>query len=134
VIRVLLEPTPERREKYRGTAMFHRTWGWIGILSGVAIAGGGVALAVVGASQKNDGDKALEYRNNLVTQDKKNPNGDSAKVKPCDASHDYIEEGHDDGLACDKLASDAQNKIDQGQTLSTVGYVGIGVGGALAVT
>src|SRR5262249_27327661 len=82
VVRVQLEPTPEKRAAYKSSASFHRTWGWIGILSGAAIAGGGVALAVVGASTKSDGDKALENRNNLVVNNK----------APCDHADGYAAE------------------------------------------
>jgi hypothetical protein len=39
-----------------------------------------------------------------------------------------------DEYLCNKLASDAQNKIDDGNALATSGYVAIGVGGAVAVT
>ncbi len=130
VVRVQLEPTPEKRAAVMSNARFHSTWGWIGVIGGAAIAGGGVALAVVGASQKSDGDKALTAYNVLAAK---------GQTPPCDSKNAFMAEadqpaGMTDDYLCNKLASDAQNKIDNGKALATGGYVGIGVGGAIAIT
>jgi hypothetical protein len=49
VMRFVLDPTPETRENHRRSALFHRTWGWIGIAAGAVLAGGGVTLVALGS-------------------------------------------------------------------------------------
>ncbi len=121
VVRVVLEPTPETREKYRSSANFHRTWGWIGIASGVLIAGGGTTLSVLSSSDKSAANSELAKYQSLY---------DSSQA-PCDWRGGYLPDGK---AACVKLQADAQSKLDSAQTLSTLGYVGIGVGGAVAIS
>jgi hypothetical protein len=120
VVRIDFVPTPETRAEHRSTAMLHRTWGWIGIGAGAAIAGGGVALVLVGSSMKSDAVKATDAANQMLKND----------VAPCDQASGYTQ-GKD---ACDQLFADAQNKYDSGKGLQTGGYIAIGVGAAGAVT
>ena len=124
VVRVVLEPTPETREDYRSKALMHRTWGWIGIASGVAFAGAGVTLAVLGASQKKDGESGVDDVNRKLLADE----------PPCDAQSGFAAEADMTGYQCDLARSKAQDDIDAGKTKSIIGYVGIGAGVALAAT
>lgn len=123
VIKVTLEPTPETRQAHRSTANFHRTWGWVGIIGGAAIAGGSTAFALISTSQKKDAQKDLDAINQKFDDD----------VAPCDSSAGYAPQ-NDNGALCDKTRNDAQSDIDSARTRATLGYVGIGVGGAVAVT
>jgi tetratricopeptide (TPR) repeat protein len=124
VVRLVLEPTPETREAYRSKALMHRTWGWVGIASGAAFAGAGVTLAVLGASQKKDGQDGIAEVNRKLLADE----------PPCDAQSGFAAEPDMTGYQCDLARANAQDKVDAGKTKSILGYVGIGVGGALAVT
>jgi hypothetical protein len=129
VVHVQLEPTPEKRAAVMSNARFHSTWGWIGVISGAAIAGGGVALFAVGSSQKSDASNQINALNQKIVDD----------VAPCDQSSGYAAEmgqpkAMRDSYLCDKAFSDAQNKYNNGKTLETVGYVGMGVGGAVLIT
>lgn len=124
VIRVTLEPTPETRQNYRSTASFHRTWGWVGVIGGAAIAGGSAAFNLISVSkQKSDAQSELDAANAKLDQD----------VAPCDSSNGYAPQ-NDDGVECLSVIRDARNKLDAAKTRGTIGYVGIGVGGALAIT
>jgi hypothetical protein len=123
MVRFVLEPTPETRENHRSTALFHRTWGWVGVIGGAVIGGTGVAFVAIGSSQKSEGE------NGVAEVDRKL----AADEPPCDQLSGFAST---DGtsFACDQARSDAQAKVDAGKTKSIAGYVGIGVGGALAVT
>jgi hypothetical protein len=123
VIKVALEPTPETRQSYRNNASFHRTWGWIGIIGGAAIAGGSTAFAVISGSKKSDAQTELDAANDKFNQE----------VVPCDKGSGYQAE-MDDGALCIAIRRDAQNKVDAARTRQTIGYIGIGVGGAVAIT
>jgi hypothetical protein len=122
IVHVEFEPTPETRRSYQASARFHRTWGWVGIISGVVVAGGGVALAVVGTSQKHDGQKELDSIN--AKYDRSEP--------PCDYLNGFRAEGS--SALCNNTISDAQDKIDSGKRLSTIGFVAAGIGGAATIT
>jgi hypothetical protein len=129
VIRIDFVPTPEKRASHKSNASFHKTWGWIGVISGAAIAGGGVALVAVGGSMKSEGTDAT---NTLSAQYDNNE-------APCDHASGYMAEdslpkSQQGSYMCDKGFSDASNKYDDGKSLQLGGYIGIGVGAAAAVT
>jgi hypothetical protein len=125
VVHVDLEPTPETRADYESSAHFHRTWGWIGIISGAVIAGGGTALAVISGSQKNDAQKRIDAANALAA---------GRTTPPCDARTGYAVEGGDNGAACNALLDKATNDYDSAKNKQLIGFVGIGVGAAVAIT
>jgi len=129
VVRVQLEPTPEKRAAVMNNARFHKTWGWIGVISGAAVAGGGAALLAVGSSQKSDASNQINDLNNKTVNN--DPPCDQASAYAAEASQPKAQQGD---YLCNKAYSDAQNKYDSGKALVTAGYVGIGVGGALAIT
>ncbi|HWA77113.1 MAG TPA: PEGA domain-containing protein [Polyangiaceae bacterium] len=124
VVKVVLEPTPETRKAYRSTANFHRTWGWIGIASGVAIAGGSTAFALVNMSKQDDAQSRLDAANALNENDE----------PPCDASSGYASQGGDDGRKCFGDIRAARDDVNSAKTRSTLGFIGMGVGGAVAIT
>jgi hypothetical protein len=124
VVRFVLDPTPETRENHRSSALFHRTWGWIGIAAGAVLAGGGVTLVALGSGEKDDGNKAVtEVERKL-----------DASEPPCDYLSGYASQPDGTAAACDQARADAEAKVSAGKTKSLLGFVGIGVGGALAVT
>lgn len=127
VVRVVLEPTTETRERYRNRANFHRTWGWVGIASGVLIAGGGTALGLTTSSEKDRADKQL------AEVKAKSANNEP----PCDAGF-AAEANQPVGMRgaylCNKAFSDAQSKLNAANTRLLIGYIGAGVGGAVAIT
>jgi hypothetical protein len=124
VARFVLYPTPETRENYRSAALFHRTWGWIGVAAGAVIAGGSVPLVVLGSSQKSDGDKAVaEVERKLA-----------ANEAPCDFDSGFMSQPDMTSAACDQARSDAEADVSSGKTKSLLGFVGIGLGTAVAVT
>jgi hypothetical protein len=123
VVRFDLEPTAETRKKHRSQALMHRTWGWVGIIGGAAIAGTGVTFAVIGSSQKKEGEDGVADVDRMLAADE----------PPCD-QFSAFQSTDGTARACDELRADAQSKIDAGRTKSTIGYVGIGVGSAVAIT
>jgi len=112
-----LEPTPETRAAHESSVSFHRTWGWISTLSGVAVAtGGGVFLAVNAGAKKDrqaDLDKYYDASKNEVI---------------CDVA------SGDDPQMCNARYQAAQDAYDDTKAKDAIGYVGLGVGGALIVT
>jgi hypothetical protein len=120
---VVLEPTTETRQNYRSSAMFHRTWGWVGIIGGAAIAGGGAALAIIETSRKSDAQAQLNTIN--AKYDNNQP--------PCDYKDGFRAEQNSDTL-CNQTISDASSRVDSAGTRRTIGYVGIGIGGSFAIT
>ncbi len=126
LVRLVLEPTPDKRASYRSNAYFHRTWGWVGVISGAVIAGGSAAFAVVASGQKSDAQKDLDAIN--LKYDKNQP--------PCDASNGFLAEpiGQMTPYLCNKAISDAKNKVNAAKTRQTIGFIGVGVGGAVIVT
>ena len=125
VVRAELEPTVETRRNYKSNAIMHRTWGWVSVIGGAAIAGGSTALAVIESSRRNDAQQQLDATN------AKNVDG---TIPPCDWRNDWTAEQHDNGSACDAAKSNATNKINSAKTGQTIAYVGIGVGAAAVVT
>jgi hypothetical protein len=123
VVHVVLEPTTERRASYESTAHFHRTWGWVGIIGGAAIAGGGVAYLAINSSSKASAQKDLNYY--LGEQAAEAANRLVHEGGPCDLSN---------GVDCQPQVDAAQAKYDNAKSRDTVGFVGIGVGGAVLIT
>ncbi len=124
VARFVLEPTPETRERHRSNALFHRYWGIGGIIGGAVLGGVGTALVVVGSGQKKDGEDGIAEVERKLEADE----------PPCDQFSGFAAEPDQTQMQCDQARADAQSKVDAGRTKSIAGFVGIGVGGAVAVT
>lgn len=120
-----LEPTAETRAAHDASVSTHRLWGWIGIGSGVLIAGGGVAMLVVNSGAKSDAqaelDEANAARESRNTGPYCNLTGASGS-KPNTATQ------------CDNYVADKQSNYDSVKQRDIIGYVGIGVGAAVSVT
>jgi hypothetical protein len=108
-------PTPETRAAYASKAYSQRTWGWISLLGGVAVAGAGTTLFAINVGPKQDArDEMDKNAANLVfggggTCDNK----EGRDIAPCQSAYDA-----------------ASKKFNDAKTQQTIGFVGIGVGGA----
>jgi hypothetical protein len=114
-----LEPTPETRAAHDANLRFHRTWGFIGLGAGVLIAGGGVAYLAANSSAKSDARKAFNQANTDLAEN--NP-------PHCNIS------GGNSKDECQAYVDDKQSDYDSAKKRDVIGYVGIGVGAAAAIT
>lgn len=119
VLRGKLEPTPETRAAHEANLRFHRTWGFIGIGTGVILAGGGAAYLALNASAKTDARDAFNQANADLAQN--NP-------PHCDIA------GGNSKEECQAYVDDKQSDYDKAKNRDVIGYVGIGVGAAAAIT
>jgi tetratricopeptide (TPR) repeat protein len=116
VVSIALDPTPEMRELYVGRARSQRTWSWIGIGGGLALAGGGTGFLVYNSSAKTDAradyDAAVgRLRREEGVCDTRGTSGDAK--------------------ACNDAVLAAQDKLDSAKGRDVIGYIGIGVGAAV---
>lgn len=127
VVHVDLQPTPETRSSYESTAYFHRTWGWVGVIGGAVIAGGGGAYLAANASSK---DKAKTEFDAIVSEnDAEIADKFGHKGGVCD----YSGTSSTPEL-CQAAIDRAQGKFDDAKRRDILGFVGIGVGAAAMVT
>jgi hypothetical protein len=111
-------PTPETRAAHDRSVRMHRTWGWIGVGAGALLAGGGGVWLLVNQSSK---DQAVQDLNQINSKIENN-------IAPCDTRNGA------DPAVCNGLAVDAQTAYDDAAAKDVFGYVGIGVGAAVAIT
>ncbi len=115
VLRPFLQPTPETRKAHEDNVRLHRTWGFIGIGAGVAITGASAVFAAVAASDKSKADKDFN-----ATQTQINDN-----VGDCKQGDPGIDQ-------CNARLLDAQSRSNSASDRRTLGFVGVGVGAAVA--
>jgi hypothetical protein len=123
LVRAELEPTPETREAHESSASFHRVWGLVGLGAGVAIGGTGAALVAVGSSKLKGANRDVADMESRLEN----------SVAPCDFRSGFESSGGTSDV-CDRARADAQGKVDSATTLRAAGWVGVGVGGAVAVS
>jgi hypothetical protein len=120
--KVTFEPTPETRAHYVAGAEARRTWSLVTIGAGVALAAGGVLLAMVeqnqlpGARASRDAASASMVR---------------FSGSPCDPSKNLSDA---QSAACAGAVNDANDTINNLELGRTVGWVAAGVGGAALAT
>jgi hypothetical protein len=134
LVHVDFVPTPEKRAAYVSSARFHRTWGIIGLVGGVIIGGGGTAWLVANKSNKDD--TRAEYEHALVVLDSSQYN-DGRAIRPCAILGPPASEpgGQTNSQEeCDAFVASARQKFDSAKSKDVIGFVGIGVGAAVAVT
>ncbi len=117
VLRPFLQPTPETRKAHDDNVRLHRTWGFIGIGAGAAITGASVVVAALAASDKSKADRDFD-----ATQTQINDN-----VGDCKKGAETIDQ-------CNARLLDAESRSSRAGDRRTLGFVGIGVGAAVAVT
>ena len=113
VVPITLDPTPEMRELYVGRARSQRTWAWIGIGGGLALAGGGTAFLIYNAGPKSDARVAYDAAVGRLLREEGVCNTKGA-------------EG--DAVACNAAVKSAKDELDSVKGRDVIGYVGIGVG------
>jgi len=116
-IPVVLEPTPEFRARYVSRTTTQRTWGWIGVVGGAVVLGGGVGLIAYDAGQRSDGDSA---RNALLSKNVK-------------GSMDVCDPGLEASLRqirCLDPVNTATAKVNGANTRDIAGWTGVGIGAA----
>ena len=118
VLMPYFQPTPETRQAHDSNVRWHRTLGWIGIGTGAAITGVGVALAAIGGSEKSKATQEFDDAEQDVEK----------KTGICDSTMDI------DLRPCDERVLDAQSRVDKARTKQTIGFVGIGAGVAVLAT
>ena len=114
VVPIVLDPTPEMRELYVGRARSQRTWAWIGIGGGLALAAGGTGYLLYNAGAKDDTRAELDAAVGRLRREE----------GVCDVRNGG------DAAACNAPILAAQDKLDSAKTRDIIGYVGIGVGAA----
>jgi hypothetical protein len=115
-VAVTLEPTPETRQIYVNHASSTRTWSWIEIIGGAAIAAGSAGYIALNAKSKDDAQAELDAK---VAQR-------ANKVGICDTA------GGGDADQCNKQVEDANSRLNSAKSRTTLGFVGAGVGVAVA--
>ena len=115
VLTPFMQPTAETRKAHDDNVRLHRLWGWIGVGAGAAIAGGGAAWLAVNSSRKQDRQAELDAAN--------------SDTGVCNISG---ANGNPDQCNADRIA--AAKNLDNAKSKDVIGYVGIGVGGAVAIT
>ncbi len=121
-VTVTFQPNPDTRAKYVSAAESRRTWSWVTIGAGVAIAAGGTILALVEQGQISGAQASVD----AVNADFVRFSG-----KSCDFSQQLTSAQM---TTCETRLNDATDKLNNTQTLRTVGWVTAGVGAAAAVT
>jgi hypothetical protein len=111
-----LEPTPETRAAHDSNVRFHRTMGWVGIGAGALVAGGGGIWLGINSSAKADARDAVNAANAA----------EEANTGPCALTIDPN--------VCTDYLDTKQSDYDNAKQKDIIGYVGLGVGGALVVT
>jgi hypothetical protein len=114
---IALEPTPETRQIYVSHAVSQRTWSWIGIAGGLALAAGGVGYVALNAGPKSD---AQAERDAKVAQ----------RLNMVGICNTMTTTG--DADQCNKQVDQAQDHLNSVKARDVIGYIGIGIGGAAA--
>jgi PEGA domain len=114
---IRLEPTAATRAAYESSRSAHRTWGFASLVGGALVAGGSGAFLAVNASNKSDKQAKL----NLV-YDK------STDMVICDVGSGEVAE------ICNAHYQAAKKSYDDAKARDAYGFVGLGIGTALAVT
>jgi hypothetical protein len=119
VVRVTLQPTPDTRVAYVERARFRRTLGWTAGGIGTAIAAAATVFVVVNSSSLSDAKK----KRDAIDFDSVEMSG-----RRCDPRMDLTK------TTCEQDRVDAYDKVNEHQTLQTIGLIGLGVGAAGMVT
>ena len=119
---VAFEPTPETRVQYVSSAVTRRTWSWVTVGVGVAVAAGGVVLAVTEQNQLPAAQSAVTSATDALTR---------GSGGACDPKNNVPPPAM---LRCENALNNAASHVDDLQTGRAVGWVGAGVGGAILVT
>jgi hypothetical protein len=118
-LRILLEPTPEFRAHYVGRAQSQRTWGWISVVAGAALAAGGAALAAYDAKQRSEGDSTIRGINAMAVRH-------SGEL--CDPAGDTGSATYQ--TLCAMPYANATTQVSDANSRDGIAWSGVGVGAA----
>jgi hypothetical protein len=113
-----LSPTSETRQAHDSNVRTHRTWGFITMGAGVAIAGASGILLAANSSTKSAAQRDVNSASNARDQ----------KLGICDIA------AGGDADQCNANVSDAQTRLDKANSTNLIGFIGLGVGGAAIAT
>jgi hypothetical protein len=111
-ITVELEPTPQKRARYRSATTARRTWGYIATGAGVLLAGGGAGFLIWNSGQKSDKKEAFDAQ-----AARHNPGGD------CDPTMVQMP-------TCNLELQLALDNLDKARKRDVFGIAGLIAGGA----
>ncbi len=117
-VSVHLVPTPEYRAAYESKAHAFRTWGWVGIVSGVVVAGAGTGYLVYNAGRKRTAQAGFDQ----IINERANQTGE------CDIANGA------DKDKCNALVDAYYQVLKDARARDAIGWAGVGVGAALLGT
>ncbi len=121
-VTVAFEPTPETRARYVSAAESRRTWSWVTLGVGAAVAAGGVILAVV-------------EQNKLPAAQTTLASANAAWAFGGGGACDHMQALNTATMvSCNSLLNTATSSVDNIQTMRTGGWIAAGAGGAIFVT
>ncbi len=123
-VAVILEPNPQTRADYAASAHSRRTWSWVTLASGAAIAAGGVTLALVENGRLADSQQQLDQ---VIAE------GERFSGGACDPSRPHGDDATAYEASCAQQLAEAQSSVDSAKLGRTVGWVATGVGSAVVV-
>ena len=115
--RIRLEPTAATRSAYESSRSAHHIWGIASLAGSAVFAGGSAAFLAVNASSKRDTQAKLDLVYDQATH-----------AVICD-----VGSGDDAGI-CNTRYQAAKKSHDDAKARDAYGFVGLGIGAALAVT
>jgi len=118
-VRVVLEPTPEYRQRYEKKARLFNTWGWVGVIGGAVVTGAGVGFLIWNQGKK-DGyiEEGELWRDKIDAHSVKPP----PSPDPC-PNTEY----------CNQRLQTAIDSYDRAKARDLFGWITVGVGGGALV-
>jgi hypothetical protein len=113
---IALAPTPEYRARYVAHATTMRTWGWIGVVGGAAIAGSGLGLFLYDVGKRsgaNDTISAIDAKSVPHANLGCDPFGDNNQA--------YVQN-------CEVARADAVDVVSRANSRDVFAFIGMGVG------
>lgn len=112
LVRIELEPTPEKRTRYRNAATAQRTWGYVTLGAGALIAAGGTGFLIWNAGDVSEKEDEFE-----AEADRNSPGGE------CDPQVSQTD-------ACLVALDNALTNLEDARGREVYGWIGVGVGAA----
>jgi hypothetical protein len=137
VVDVWFQPTPETRAAHDSNVRLHRTFGWIGVGAGALLTGGAVTWLIVKHGPDQKAVDAARTDFNIANDAAAKTLGPNCNYLGKDPNFDpsTMLNTPEQCTAYTTAKTDALNSaLDKQKSHNTVGFIGVGVGAALAVT